>query len=80
MICTSPKSREHIPNKKELEKSKNDLRIFGDQVPLADPVNAEQEVVKKSGLQNSKRDSVEQQVFVDYIGFGQPGTATARPI
>jgi len=31
--------RKHIPDEKALEKKKNDLRRFQEQVPGADPVN-----------------------------------------
>jgi len=36
--------RKHIPDEKELEKNKNDLRRFQEQVPGVDPVNEKQPV------------------------------------
>jgi len=52
--------RKHITDEKELEKNRNNLRRFQEQVPGADPVN------EKSQWNT---------VSVNYIGFGQPQCA-----
>jgi len=81
-VQTAKASRENIhKTKKELEKSKNDLRRFREQVPRADAVNAEQLGANKNGLQNSKRDPVEQQSVrrLHWVWATRNGNSRANP-
>jgi len=55
---TAKASRENIH---QMKKSWKRARMICEQVPRADSVNAEQLMTNKNGLQNSKRNPVEQQ-------------------